>query len=86
MQCSCLQPSPLRTSSHHSALNSMEQNECDGVLSVVSVGRHPSYETLIGNKVVAILNKALKIWGHVKSLKVFIRNGAIYLSKQKLVG
>ena len=85
-----LQPtSPLRTSSHIiTALNLMEQNECDSVVSVVSVGgEHPfRMKRLIGNRVVNYIEQGFEDMRPRQVLpKVFIRNGAIYLSKQKLI-
>ena len=85
-----LQPtSPLRTSSHIiTALNLMEQNECDSVVSVVSVGgEHPfRMKRLIGNRVINYIEQGFEDMRPRQVLpKVFIRNGAIYLSKQKLI-
>jgi len=93
-----LQPtSPLRTQSHiDKAIDLFFSQECDSVVSVVSVGgTHPfRMKRLVGNQLINYIDQGFWDMRPRQSLPdVYIRNGAIYLisrdvlvDKQQLIG
>jgi CMP-N-acetylneuraminic acid synthetase len=79
-----LQPtSPLRTSKHiNEAIELFGSQECDSVVSIVSVGgNHPvRMKRLVGNQLINFIDQGFWNMRPRQSLpEVYIRNGAIYL-------
>tara|TARA_B110000027_G_C16097385_1_gene291441 strand:+ start:249 stop:950 length:702 start_codon:yes stop_codon:yes gene_type:complete len=85
-----LQPtSPLRNSNHiDNAIEMMIENDCDSVVSIVSVnGYHPfRMKRKVGNQIINYIDQGFEDMRPRQVLpKVFIRNGAIYLSKRQII-
>ena len=79
-----LQPtSPLRTSKHiNEAIELFGSQECDSVVSIVSVGgNHPfRMKRLVGNQLINFIDQGVWDMRPRQSLpEAYIRNGAIYL-------
>jgi CMP-N-acetylneuraminic acid synthetase len=85
-----LQPtSPLRRSLHiEKAIRMMSSCDCDSVVSVVSVeGNHPfRMKRLIGDWIVNYIDQGHEDMRPRQELPpVYIRNGAIYLSRREII-
>ena len=85
-----LQPtSPLRTSKHiDEALDLFFSQECDSVVSVVSVGgTHPfRMKRLVGNQLVNYIDQGFWDMRPRQALPpAYIRNGSIYLIKRDVL-
>jgi len=85
-----LQPTaPLRRASHiEVAIDMLATHECDSVVSVVSVaGYHPlRMKRLVGNRLINFIDQGFEDMRPRQVLPpVYIRNGAIYLSRRHVV-
>jgi CMP-N,N'-diacetyllegionaminic acid synthase len=85
-----LQPtSPLRREEHiRSAIKLLESNVCDSVVSVVSVGgNHPfRMKRMIGDRLINLIDQGYEDMRPRQHLPpVYIRNGAIYLTRRNIV-
>ena len=85
-----LQPtSPFRKSKHiNDSIKIFLNDDCDSVVSVVLVdGYHPfRMKCMIGIKIIIYIDQGFEDMRPRQSLpKVFIRNGAIYLTKAELI-
>jgi len=85
-----LQPTtPLRQACHiQTAIDMLKANECDSVVSVVSVvGNHPfRMKRLVGDRLINFIDQGFEDMRPRQNLPpVFIRNGAVYLSRRHVV-
>ena len=85
-----LQPtSPLRKACHiHTAIDMLTAHDCDSVVSVVSVGgNHPfRMKRLVDNRLVNYIDQGFEDMRPRQVLPpVYIRNGAVYLSRRHVV-
>ena len=85
-----LQPtSPLRTEQHIlEAIKIYESENVDSLVSLVEVeGNHPfRMKRVIGNKAINFIDQGFEDMRPRQVLpKVYIRNGAIYISKKQLI-
>lgn len=85
-----LQPTtPLRLARHiEFAINMLVENDCDSVVSVVSVeGNHPfRMKRLVENRLINFMDQGFEDMRPRQVLPpVYIRNGAIYLSRRNVI-
>lgn len=85
-----LQPTtPLRLAAHiQTAVEILASSDCDSVVSVVSVGgNHPfRMKRLIGNRLVNFIDQGFEDMRPRQALPpVYIRNGAVYLSRRHVL-
>ena len=85
-----LQPtSPLRKAHHiEDSIKMFSRNDCDTVVTVVSVGAHHPFrmKRLIGDRLVNYIDQGFEDMRPRQVLpKVFIRNGAVYLTRRRIL-
>lgn len=85
-----LQPTtPLREALHiKTAIDMLANSECDSVVSVVSVGGYHPFrmKRLVGNRLVNFIDQGFEDMRPRQVLPpVYIRNGAVYLSRRHVV-
>jgi CMP-N,N'-diacetyllegionaminic acid synthase len=85
-----LQPTtPLREASHiEAAIGILSSHECDSVVSVVCVGGYHPFrmKRLVGNRLINFIDQGFEDMRPRQVLPpVYIRNGAVYLSRRYVV-
>jgi CMP-N-acetylneuraminic acid synthetase len=85
-----LQPTtPLRQASHiEASINMLSTHDCDSVVSVVSVGGHHPFrmKRLVDNRLINFIDQGFEDMRPRQILPpVYIRNGAVYLSRRHVV-